>query len=343
MNCYNKQVLFAAFAAASSAKADNNFYQQATNVRLRGKDDSIDLPSQCGGGSTNSCRVEGGSCTPYPFKPYTQDYQDEPNWMDNDGLGFTTYAFVPYDENSYQAYQAESPAVDTWIVHGHDGAGVQATDCLGDWHYFEHFGPDIGSSEGPCDMTAQYPAQEPLNQCYFNHPGKETNFEYYNCGWWRGYNDAEKAGLYNAWGAIGVDAAGTNDATKDMAMEWLRNCWDNVNKMSRDCSMNTMDGAEKDGQYPVAYFVGTAFPWICDHTSEDTLAQTGVSNSKCYCDNEPWGGRNVGSTEPNHNMEILYCGKYENDNGMWCDYIKFGPEWKGAKILNHFWLAESTF
>ena len=62
-----------------------------------------------------------------------------------------------------------------------------------------------------------------------------------------------------------------------------------------------------------------------------------------YCDNEPWGGRNSGSTEPNHNTEVLYCGKYENDTGMWCDYIKLHPEYNGAAIEYHFWLGESSF
>ena len=128
-----------------------------------------------------------------------------------DGCGkFTTYAFVPYNEDSYQAYKAEN-GDDNWVVHGHDGAGAQATDCLGDWHYFEHFGQDIGSSTGGgCDMYAPYPGQDPLNQCYFSHPGKDTNFEWYNCGWWRGYtgDNGNDSGLYNSWNGIGQELLG---------------------------------------------------------------------------------------------------------------------------------------
>lgn len=342
---YSRHVLFAALFMASSATADD-FNEQVSSL-LRGSSQVglAGIPSQCqtGSGAVANCRGDGGSCTPYPFQPHTPGYQDEPSWMDGCGK-FTTYAFVPYNEDSYQAYKAEN-GDDNWVVHGHDGAGAQATDCLGDWHYFEHFGQDIGSSTGGgCDMYAPYPGQDPLNQCYFSHPGKETNFEWYNCGWWRGYtgDNGDDSGLYNSWNDIGVDAAGA-PATYDTAMDWLRNCYDTQGN-NIDCSMNTMSGVKKGGEEPVAYFVGTTFPWICTETSgEDTLPWTGVDNSKCYCDNEPWGGRNSGSTEPNHNTEVLYCGKYENETGMWCDYIKLHPEFNGAAIEYHFWLGESSF
>merc|ERR1711983_27725 len=260
----------------------------------------------------------------------------EPGWMD-DGK-FTTVAFVPYDENSYQAYSADN-ADDVWVVHGHDGAGIQATDCGGDVHYFEHLGP---TGKGTCDMHAEYPGQDPLNACYFHHPGKDENYQYYNCGWWRGYEaDNDWSGLYWSWTDIGVDAQGAS-STKDTAMDWLRNCED-LNGNLVDCSVNTMSKVLKDGQEPVAYFVGTAFPWICTKTAENTMEWTNVENSKCYCDNEPWGGRDVGSTEPNHNIEIVYCGKYDNDYGMWCDYIKLRPESSGAAIESHFCMGESSF
>ena len=132
------------------------------------------IPFQCKQGpqADGNCAGKGGSCTPYPFWPNTPFSQQEPSWQDSSP--YTTYAFVPHagkEEPSYQAYRA-AQSTDVWIVHGHDLAGAQATDCGGDVHYFEHF--EEPGNPGQCSKTDPYPAQD--NQCSFVHPGVQQTF-----------------------------------------------------------------------------------------------------------------------------------------------------------------------
>jgi len=295
------------------------------------------IPSQCDKGpdAVDDCRGQGGSCTPYPFQPDTPVAQNEPTWQDTGR--FNTYAFVPYNEDSYQAYRPDGHD-DVWVVHAHDLSGAQATDCGGDVHYFEHF-EELGNPNGvTCDYE-KYPAQD--NWCYFDHPGTGQTFGQYQCGWWRGYSNAWDAALYNAWDDIGVDAQGAN-SVKDTAMEWLRKC---DNCPGGDGTLHTF----RDDTNAVAWFTGVLFPWVCSWTDGDTstISWTGESGKKCYCDNEPWGGRNSWSEIPNHNLQLIYCAKYDSETGIHCDMIQFncdGGGCSGASItVKDFWLAEGSF
>ena len=297
------------------------------------------IPFQCSTGpkADPDCSGSGGSCTPYPFWADTPDAQAEPSWQDSPP--FDTYAFVPYDEDSYQAYQSPG-ASDVWVVHGHDLAGAQATDCGGDLHYFEHF-EDLGNKQGnTCNFKEPYPAQD--NWCYKDHPGTGQTFGQYQCGWWRGYDNAGDAALSNSWGDIGVDAQGAK-SVKPTAMKWLGNC-DNCD--GNDGTLHTWRNVHPQ---PVAWFTGVLFPWVCSWTKGDTstVPWTGVAETKCYCDNEPWGGRNFGSTEPNHNLAVVYCAKFKNEFGMHCDMLEFkcaGGACSGAHITNkNFWVGEAGF
>lgn len=295
------------------------------------------VPFQCvrGKKAEDNCRGTDGSCTPYPFQPDTKAAQGEPSWQDTSP--FNTYAFVPYNENSYQAYQSPGEA-DVWVVHGHDRAGAQATDCGGDVHYFEHF-EDAGNTKQHTCNKQWYPAQN--NWCYFDHPGTGQTFGQYQCGWWRGYNNAWDASLWMAWDNIGVDAQGAT-SVKDTAMAWLRKC---DNCPGQDGTLHTFRDAGK----PIAWFTGVIFPWVCSWTDKDTstLPWTGEVGKKCYCDNEPWGGRNFGSNIPNHYLAVVSCAKYENEYGMHCDMINFKcakGKCSGASITaKNFWVKESSF
>ncbi|CAE7255153.1 unnamed protein product [Symbiodinium natans] len=281
------------------------------------------IPFQCKQGpqADGNCAGKGGSCTPYPFWPNTPFSQQEPSWQDSSP--YTTYAFVPHagkEEPSYQAYRA-AQSTDVWIVHGHDLAGAQATDCGGDVHYFEHF--EEPGNPGQCSKTDPYPAQD--NQCSFVHPGVQQTFGKYQCGWWRGYQSDKwwDAGLYIAWDNIGVDAEGAT-SVKPMAMDWLRNC-DNCE--GNDASLHTWRKVKSpQGQAPVAFFTGVLFPWICasvPNEGQATYPWTRVSGWKCYCDNEPWGGRGGNNNVPNHNMQLIYCAKWQNERKIHCDMIVF--------------------
>lgn len=295
------------------------------------------VPYQCmrGPDAENNCRGTGGSCTPYPFFPDTMVAQGEPSWQDVSP--FKTYPFVPHNENSYQAYRY-SGASDVWVVHGHDRAGAQATDCGGDVHYFEHF-EDPGNKQHRTCPKVYYPAQN--NKCYFDHPGIQQTFGQYQCGWWRGYDNAWDASLWMAWDHIGVDAQGAN-SVKDKAMAWLRNC---DNCPVKDGTLHTFRNAGK----PFAWFTGVLFPWVCSWTDKDssTIPWTGEEGKKCYCDNEPWGGRNGDSDIPNHYLGVVYCARYENEAGMHCDLLTFqcaSGSCSGAKITaKNFRIDEATF
>ena len=303
------------------------------------------VPSTCSRGTdaVDDCTGKGGSCTPYPFLPHTlEGYDSEESWQDKSP--WNTQAFVPYNENSYQAYRTPS-ASDVWVVHGHDGAGAQAVDCGGDVHYFEHFQEDGTQA---CEKV-QYPAQD--NHCYLEHPGLGKTFDQYQCGWWRGYDNAWDASLWKAWDNIGVNAQGllTEEAAgvKEQAMNWLRQC-DNCPADKdgvKDGSLHTWANVGK----PVAWFTGVLFPLVCSWTDgeTDTLPWTGEEGKKCYCDNEPWGGRDIHSKEPNHYLAVVYCAKYENEYGMHCDLINFkcdAGSCSGSTVTaKDFWVGESNF
>lgn len=64
----------------------------------------------------------------------------------------------------------------------------------------------------------------------FWHPGLEMQFNEYECGWWRAYDNAWDTSLYSAWDDIGVsprdDGTFPGPVWKDSAMAALRKGWD---------------------------------------------------------------------------------------------------------------------
>lgn len=76
-----------------------------------------------------------------------------------------------------------------------------------------------------------------------------------------------------------------------------------------------------------AWLTGTVFPWVCmDNGPDDLLCPWNNEQNnyeKCYCDNEPWRGRNndpQNPREPNWNTKLVYC-VVDDSNNMLCDSI----------------------
>lgn len=260
------------------------------------------------------CRPDGASCSPYPIKPNILSCHTQTSWMGNPP--FDMRSFTPYDGSltSYQGWHSDAGALDVWVVHAADGAGAQATDCGGDVGYFEHLS-DPGVSR-TCPYT-DYPAHD--NQCSFNHPGKGISYGGYQCGWWRGYSNWQQAGLYTAWTDIGGDAKGAASVEQNV-MTCLRNC--------NGCPGE--DGSQhsfREDPDVTAYFTGLLWPWVCSWKKEAADYEwTLTENMKCYCDNEPWGGRPDGNSNPNLHMKLIYCGKKDNKDEMYCDLITLVSE-----------------
>lgn len=285
-----------------------------------------------------SCRSLDGSCSAYPFQPNILSCQSQRTWMT--GGKFNVKPFVPHD-NTLTSYQAwiDPNFTDVWIVHAADGAGAQATDCGGDVAYFENV--DDVTEEQSCPTDQSYPAH--FNQCAFYHHGKNTWYDKYQCGWWRGYFSAWDAAVYNAWDDLGCDAQGA-PVTKTRAMDCLRNCDICPEK---DATLHTF--RQKDPANIEGYFTGIQWPWVCASADDPAAIDwTGTSNFKCYCDNEPWGGRDAQSTTPNLNMKLLYCATFKGStDDMYCDLIVFttnqaGNDCVGATIQKRAFNLRTT-
>ena len=87
-------------------------------------------------------------------------------------------------------------------------------------------------------------------------------FNEYECGWWRAYDNADDASLLNrAWEDIGVSPEGGGSpgpAWKDSAIAALQNGWDDRSSTIRDLSLHTFMDVGPD-----SYFTGVTFPWVC--------------------------------------------------------------------------------
>lgn len=89
-------------------------------------------------------------------------------------------------------------------------------------------------------------------------------FNEYECGWWRAYDNADDASLLNrAWDDIGVspndDGSFPGPLWKKSAIAALQNGWDDRDGgYNVDLSLHTFKDVGPD-----YYFTGVTFPWIC--------------------------------------------------------------------------------
>jgi len=325
--------MMALFGFASQVGA---YPPSCTNPKVGGGDASNGAVPDC---TAKTNGKKNASCTPYTFQPATKaGFQDEIFWQDTSPWTTSPFVWFPPNNpsNGYQAYQYYDPSSgqwgeDIWILHAHDKAGVQAADCGGDVHYLEHF--EGRGKQGTCNMYAEYPAQGQNGDdgiCSFHHQGIDEYFQQYQCGWWRGYDNGQNAGFDGinhggrAWNDMSVDPQNTPGEPP------VKSQWDSAKYALNHCKNcpNGNDGTQHTflaaSQQPDVWFTGILWPWRCAHlsTGQPGGEYTGVKDTKCYCDNEPWGGRNNGSRVFNHNTQILYCGKYNNEDGMYCDLIE---------------------
>jgi len=275
-----------------------------------------------------NCQESGASCTPFSFMPNVQACQNQ-DWLDKYQYRTKDF-FHGGDYYKYQAYQdKKDKGDDLWIVHGCDGAGIQ-TDCLGDVLYLENFKKDpVAPQNCPLstygDITTSFDGKFVHDSCpTFDHPGMQKTYQDYNCGWWRGYKDpigieaASKDGV-GAYGPAGAE--GAQNLANDLNFA-LKNVYqDNERVSSYDGTQHPFQDASSP---PLQYFVGAVYPWICNYEDDSYLPWTG-GQVNCYCDNEPWNGRNGNPMTFAVNMRILYCGLYDSDDGgkkMVCDLLE---------------------
>jgi hypothetical protein len=217
----------------------------------------------------------------------------------------------------------QSPGADNlFIFHGCDGSGIQ-TDCMGDILYMEQFG--VGGAIPHTFNVSPYPNHSPSN---FVHPGNPpVTFPYYNCGWWNGMSrqpgQTGNGDLKTARWLLGVQG----DAMYDTFDHLLRNCYDmNGNLCGSNGKSpkplaadglwsNAFWGDQENGKPPDQLLVGTISPWVCSEDSRDVMEEyTGHKNLNCYCDNEPWTGRqdDPNMAQPNWNTVLYYCALYSD-------------------------------
>lgn len=273
----------------------------------------------CGSGAVFDCSSRGGSCTPFSFMPNI-DNQDC-SWMDSGKFSSSPFLQLS-NEDSYQSFSAAG-FDDVWILHGCDGAGIQ-TDCAGDIMYLEHF-----DSQGPVDLqdcpVGTY-GQDHTQCPAFYHQGKQESFRGYSCGWWRGYK--EPVGIAEAngdgIGALGPKEQPSDTETADYSGSLLAALGD-----CPSCAGGTALEHPYAETSALAYFTGASFPWVCTYDGSSDVPYTG-SQTNCYCDNEPWNGRQPKSAfmgakpEYNRNAMFTYCGVYADDNTkikLVCDFI----------------------
>jgi len=282
----------------------------------------------CGGDAVfPDCSSMGGSCTPFSFMPNV-DNQDC-SFMDS-GKFSTSPFFQLGSQYSYQAFSADGYP-DVWILHGCDGAGIQ-TDCAGDIMYLEHFDSKspVGEQDCPVGTYGQDHTQCPT----LYHQGKQESFPGYSCGWWRGYS--KPVGLEEANGD-GIGALGPKENPGDTKtgdyssslLDALRNC--------PGCAGGTALEHPYAGSDALAYFTGASWPWICTWGDDGDVPYTG-STANCYCDNEPWNGRQPKGgflgAQPEYPRTAMftYCGLYSDPSTtikLVCDFITL--EGGGAK------------
>jgi len=246
-------------------------------------------------------------------------------------------------EYSYQAFSAEGYN-DVWILHGCDGAGIQ-TDCFGDIMYLEHFDgkSPVAAQDCPVGLYGKDHTQCPT----FYHQGKGESFPGYSCGWWRGYN--KPVGLAEAsadgTGALGPHENPGDTETGDYSeslMAALRNC--------PSCAYESgLEHPYKESAGAIAYFTGASWPWICTQGDSKYEPYTG-STANCYCDNEPWNGRQPKGSfmgakpEYPRYAQFTYCGLYEDAGAklkLVCDFITL--EGGGAKAQRGVELFPTAF
>lgn len=293
----------------------------------------------CGSGAVfPDCSSLGGSCTPYSFMPNVNN--QDCSWMDSGKFSSSPF-FKLSSQYSYQAFSASGYS-DVWILHGCDGAGIQ-TDCVGDIMYLEHFDSKdpVAGQDCPVGTYGIDHTQCPT----FYHQGKQESFPGYSCGWWRGYN--RPVGLEEANGD-GVGALGPHENPGDTdtgdysasLLAALRNC--------PTCADESALTHPYVGTNAIAYFTGASWPWICTEGDASYEPYTG-STANCYCDNEPWNGRqpkNFMGTKPQYNKDaqFIYCGLYSDDSAqlkLVCDFITL--ENGGAKAQRGVELFPTTF
>merc|ERR1712151_1119109 len=212
---------------------------------------------------------------------------------------------------------------DVWILHGCDGAGIQ-TDCAGDIMYLEHFDSKSPVAEQDCPV-GNY-GQDHTQCPTFYHQGLQESLPGYSCGWWRGYNSP--VGIEEANGdGIGALGPKENDGdtqTGDYSsslLDALRNC--------PDCAGGTALEHPYAGTDALAYFTGASWPWICTWGGDGDMPYTG-STANCYCDNEPWNGRQPkggflgAKPEYPRTAMFTYCVLFADDGTgikLVCDFI----------------------
>jgi len=300
-----------------------------------GNDFACTCPANCNGQCNNPVRCgtrglnDDGQCTPFYFQPDTF-----PN-CDGSAPYFGSGEIVP--TSYYQVYSTSNPD-EKWVAHSCDHAGIQ-TDCKGDIGYLEFFG-GYGQDYG-CQVGVQGVDH---NACSFSHPAG-LQFGTYSCGWWRAYDNGWDA---SAWQYAGCNLPGggqplpSNCYSMGLAVtdgglmgppsgnDWftqvvyaLRNCEGCTRQ--EGALINPFTDDPKYSQF----FMGTTMPWVCNVHQEGpaeyvypyTLQQQGDKYVDCYCDNEPFGGREDFPLEPNWNTGILYCGLVAGSDYMDCVLI----------------------
>jgi len=267
------------------------------------------------------CKSRGGSCTPYSFMPNV-DNQNCPDWMDSGE--FSSQPFFQYsNEYSFQAFAAPG-SDDVWILHGCDGAGIQ-TDCRGDIFYLEHFGSKQTVAPQDCPLSTYGKTHESCPTFY--HQGYDKVFPDYTCGWWRGFKqptgieEASKQGV----GAFGP--AGDDKSYGDAMRNILRNCPSCAYKSALEHPYKETDA--------IAYFVGAAWPWICNEGDDKNGTPYTGKQVSCYCDNEPGNGRQSikGVATVPARTQIVYCGLYNTGFNLQlkCDFITLDTSNNRAK------------
>ena len=167
------------------------------------------------------------SCTPFDFLPRTCDGYGRCKESRGWGLGDDTSksqwcsekgpcgpsdpgsSSAPWHDAGKSMYTGGKFSAKAWkdpsepwhvVFHGCDGAGIQASDCFGDTHYFEVFTPldegtygrwpncragDIKCKDLQRDESGRYWLTSDCqhNRCGFKHPGLGDKFSKYQCGW----------------------------------------------------------------------------------------------------------------------------------------------------------------
>jgi len=129
---------------------------------------------------------DDASCTPFPVKAWPDVGKSCGNPDDRiiGGGGMAVGGWQVPNSNSF------------FIFHSCDGAGLQ-TDCMVQEMYVEQFSfatcpnNDWSKCSHACNVLvpgSKDGSGAQHQQCSFYHPGKQTFYEWYNCGWWLAKN-----------------------------------------------------------------------------------------------------------------------------------------------------------